>query len=253
MLAAKRDIDSVLHFRDDISPFLVHLTKSDEDGTPASVILESILLSMQLIAGKKGISDARFGYDAKTLLNDSELERKYFAAVSFTETPLNEIHNLLEIASRRVNLEPYGLVFLKDSLSIKGVSPVIYLNNIQRDKDGLVRALCKLIKNNPNEAVQILPYIAIFGKRLAPAGGVSPYDDYLDFTWEREWRFASTTQTFNFEQDDVFIGLCPNDEIDYFEQKFRWLKFVDPRRNMKWYAERLIAARKRAELKHSVV
>ncbi len=230
---------------------MVHLTKNGEEDAKANFI--SILTSMQLRAGDKGISDAKFGYDAKTLFNNHSLEKKFFSAICFTETPLNEIHTLLEIEKRKVDLEPYGLVFLKDGLSIKGVSPVIYLNNFQGDKDSLVRTLCNMINSNPDEAVKILPYIAIMGKRLNPAGGTSSYDDYIDFTWEREWRYASDTQVFDFEQDDVFIGLCRDEDIDDFEKRFSWLKFVDPRRNMKWYADRLLYSRKRLGLKYSVV
>ena len=47
---------------------------------------------------------------------NGQITKDYFSAVCFTETPLNEIYSLLEISRRRVNLKPYGLVFLKEKL-----------------------------------------------------------------------------------------------------------------------------------------
>jgi hypothetical protein len=56
-----------------------------------------------------------------------------------------------------------------------------------------------------------------------------------------------------FSNEDVFIGLCPNDEIEEFENLFQPIGFIDPTRNMKWYATKLIEARQRLDLKSSVV
>ena len=134
----------------------------------------------------------------------------------------------------------------------KKVSPVVYLNNFNADKIDLVKALCSLITTSSPSAEQILPYVSVFGKKLLPVAGTGIHED-IDFTWEREWRFASSTQSFEFEFDDVFIGLCPHDEITTFEQEFPPLLFIDPMRNMKWYAEKLVDARQRANLKNSVV
>lgn len=75
----------------------------------------------------------------------------------------------------------------------------------------------------------------------------------VDFTWEREWRHASSNKIFGFAIEDVFIGLCPHEEIDYFENRLPDLKFFDPRRNIKWYAEKLIKSRHRSGIDYSVV
>jgi hypothetical protein len=101
------------------------------------------------------ISDARWGVHLGAL--DDNERRKYFGAVSFTETPISEIHCLLHIRYRRVNLEPYGLVFLKVRLSERGVSPVWYIKNEPGDKDGVIRALCSLIDTKPSAAKKMLP------------------------------------------------------------------------------------------------
>ncbi len=52
---------------------------------------------------------------------------------------------------------------------------------------------------------------------------------------------------------DVFIGLCPDAEIARFEQALPGIGFIDPTRNMKWYATKLIQARQRCDIKVSVV
>ena len=75
----------------------------------------------------------------------------------------------------------------------------------------------------------------------------------IDFRWEREWRYSSIAGDLEFAEEDVFVGLCPDSEIDFFEGLFRNVGFVDPQRNMKWYAKKLIEARQRFDLKYSVV
>ena len=103
-----RDIKHVLYFREDLSEFLVHLTRT-RNSVPAREVLKKILRERYLAAGELPVSDARFFLDA-------ENEKRFCRAVSLTETPLNETHCLLEIFGRSVNLEPYGLVFIKDNL-----------------------------------------------------------------------------------------------------------------------------------------
>ena len=98
-----RDIENILRFSTDVSPFLVHLTRKYK-GSTSSKNLSSILQSMKLKYGRP-ISEARFGYPYQDLT--SEIRLRYFSAVSFTETPLDQIYCLLEIEDRDVNLEPY--------------------------------------------------------------------------------------------------------------------------------------------------
>jgi len=158
-----RGIRNILYFRGDISPFLIHLTKpaEEEEGTyPADFVLEHIIRRRRLAAGENPISDARFGIEGE---NAEQLKSEYCRAVSFTETPLSEIHCLLEILERTegYQLEPYGLVFLKYKLRKKGVSPVLYLNNEEKDKMEVVRTLCKLIGGESDDtAKQILPLVS---------------------------------------------------------------------------------------------
>lgn len=111
----ERDIETVLWFRDDISPFLVHLTRRTDKSAQENLV--NILETKKLRYGDNDFSDAKFGYERDKTTN--EIKTNYFSAASFTETPLNEIHNLFDISGRNIDLEPYGLVFLKDNLKKK--------------------------------------------------------------------------------------------------------------------------------------
>lgn len=279
-----RKIDDILLFRNDISPFLVHLTKDTEKSAKEN--LESILNDRKLKYGyvdeykskldtkigdeediKKGIpklmSVANYCYDLYELTLKDAI--KYFHAISFTETPLDQIHNLLNIGGRDVKLKPYGLVFIKEKLENKEVMPVWYINNINGNKQNILEKVVQtLIKNNPDQAYKILPFITIFGKgfkRKSSQQKSSQKDVEVDFRWEREWRYVSDDFEFEFNEKDVFIGLCPKDDIKYFEKKFgdqykideKPLHFIDPLMNPRYFATKLVEARQRADLKYSVV
>jgi hypothetical protein len=246
-----REINDILYFRTDISPFLVHLTRDVQKSLTASTALEQIIKQGKLDAGDSPVSDARFGI--KTSGMQPQEIKRYFGAICLTETPLNEVHCLLEIADRKVKLEPYGLVFLKENLRKKGVSPVFYINNELEDKDSVFQALCSLIKSYPDEAEKILPLIAVFGKKILAPGAKRRESKEVDFLWEREWRYPSAMGALEFTEEDIFVGICPHEEINHFEKMFDNINFIDPRRNMKWYATQLVNARHRLNLKFSVV
>lgn len=249
-----RLIDDILIFRSDISPFLVHLTRDVENNgltRKAEDNLVNILQNMQLLPGEY-LLDAKNGWPKYWELPGQE-QLEFFNAICFTETPLNEIHCLLEIIGRQMNLKPFGIVFVvKDRLKSKNISPVFCVNNWQGNNSDIFHELCKI--SNTDVAKKILPLISVFGKKVIQPGYSQPMDDKdVDFYWEREWRRPRIFGHFNFVEEDVFIGLCPHEQIGFFENKFSWLKFVDPTRNMKWYADKLIDAKKRCDLKYSVI
>jgi len=249
--ATERDIKEILQFRTDISPFLVHLTRT-RNGADAKNILMKILEERKLKqSGDEKISDARFGIDDRKI--DSNEKKDLFSAICFSETPLNEIHSLLDIKGRQVKLEPYGLVFLKDQLVKKNVSPVFYINNEPNDKNKVLEALLSLRKYYSSEANCIIPLIAVFGQKVTAPNANKNQNGKINFSWEREWRYPHINGDLDFNEKDVFIGLCPNDEISDFETRFSPIAFVDPIRNMKYYAMKLIKARDRLTLKCSVV
>lgn len=245
-----RNIDDILLFRGDLSPFLVHLTKRADD-TTADAILEKIIQDRKILPGNSLVSDVRYG--GFTTNMPDEDKRNFFGAACFTETPLDEIHCMLEVNYRQINLEPYGLVFLKENLAAKGVSPVMYLNNEAGDKNQVAQDLFNLTVTSQITACKILPLFTVFGKKIEHPGAANPPQGRVDFRWEREWRQPYRKGGVAFTEDDVFVGLCPHEDIEKFEACFQGIGFVDPRRPMKWYATKLINARQRLDLKNSVV
>jgi hypothetical protein len=259
-----RDIDDVLKFRQDISPFLIHLCRDNNQVTAESALTD-ILKQKQLKASSYQISDARFGIRMQDMDKmEQESKMDYFSAVCFTETPLMDIHCLLEIQSREIQLKQYGLVFRKDKLKVKGVSPVLYLSNWINDKeekikrDKIVQALSSLI-NTPYAEVakEILPLISTYGYKIQAPDASKRSPGIVDFIWEREWRYPHSKGSFRFSRDDIFVGLCPHEMINDFERRSSKnglnIPFIDPCRNTKWYADKLIRARHDSGLDFSVV
>jgi len=77
-----------------------------------------------------------------------------------------------------------------------------------------------------------------FGKRL-----IEP-EKSIDFLWEREWRYPSARGDFRFNVTDVFVGICPDSKIKYFEKIFSGVKFIDCQKNIKYYAKKLVDTKK---------
>lgn len=250
-----RNIQDILDLRRDVSPFLIHLTRAGMDlrtygNLSGTEILERILGEQRLLA-LFSKSDVQYGGNRTT---DVAWEQRFLKAVSFSETPLDETHCLLEIAGRRVKLEPYGLVFFKDLLAARGVSPVIYLNNMAGDKDQVAQDLFALAAANSGLAQQILPLVSFFGKHITPPGARNVQVGVNDWRWEREWRYPGYRGPFTFDvETDVFAGLCPDDEIAYFEGVFPAIPFIDPRRPLRWYSTKLINRRRAKGMTEAVV
>lgn len=244
----KRKITEVLLLRSDISPFLVHLTKnSQKNFKDAKEIFEKILEEQKLIPGNSNSPPSIASFGLENFSRDSQSAKfswnktwgKAFRAVCFTETPLEEIHCLLDIQKRSVDLEPYGLVFWKDILERKGVQPAIYLNNYLGDKHLLIKALVEASETNKVIREEFLPLLTMFGRKVDPGCGSSQKNNGVNFYWEREWRYPSCRGNFEFDWDDVCLGLCPHGRIQAFEQAFS-LTFIDPRRNLGYYPEKMI-------------
>lgn len=243
-----RSIDDILKFRGDISPFLVHLTKQAEEMTAAQT-LGKIIRDGRIAPGAALVSDLRFGG-----VNIPVQDRpRFFGATCFTETPLSEVHCLFDISYRTVNLESYGLVLLKKNLLAQEVSPVFYLNNEEADKDLLAQTLYQLAHTNPAIAEKLLPLFCVFGQKLRSPLAALPPVGTVDFRWEREWRQPFYRGGVTFTEEDIFVGLCPHEEIADFERALPNVKFIDPLRPLKWYATELIHARQRLNLSTSVV
>ena len=143
--------------------------------------------------------------------------------------------------------------FLKERLKERKVSPVLYLNNTAADIDNVFYGLFSLIATSPAVAEHLLPLISVFGQKVHPMGAPVRPPGLVDFTWEREWRRPAAIGDFEFDDEDIFCGLCPHEEIANFEFAYASIRFIDPLRSMKWYAQALIESRHRVALKYSVV
>jgi hypothetical protein len=200
--------------------------------------------------GKEPMSVARYRYPFGDI-SDAQM-KTYFKAVSFTETPLTKIDSLLDIERRSISFSPYGLVFLRERCMKKGAAPVIYINNTLGNKDKVVESFCRLIQRDPVAAQGILPYVSFFGRKLRPYNKIRGYGE-MDFTWEREWRYASGEGYFDFDESDLFVGLCPHRSIGWFEKRFDWLTFIDPRMKLRQYVEKIRAAERRTGIKKQLI
>lgn len=240
-----RNIDDILKFRSDISPFLVHLTKNC-DSVSASDVLKEIIKTKELQSDPKNFISSVW-YAARDRAHKLDDDKKaLLRPICFTESPINEIHCLLDISGRNVELEPYGLVFLKKNLAEKGVSPVIYINNHKNGNKDVFQEFFKLLSDNETKfehLKKLIPLISHFGNKIEKTG-------QHDFTWEREWRYSESK--FIFETKDVFLGLCPHNEIDEFEKCSAQFKFVDPYRNIKYYAEKISSLLNEKKINFSV-
>ncbi len=251
----KRKIQDILHFRKDLPPFLVHLTKDKDKEKKAKDNLIGILDDKKLKQSGERISSIGFLTDSSTI-NPSE-KKEFLSAICVTETPLESIHCLIDIQGRQVNLEPYGVVFLKERLKEKNFHPALYFNNSNEGhSDPILKAIGTLASSAPDEAKKFFPLVTTFGHLVGPS---KPSGGWQDFYWEREWRrpFYYGDFSFSFSENpknnDVFCGLCPESEIDFFEGKSSGLPFIDPRRPLSWYAQKLIRRRKVLNIEHSVV
>ncbi len=189
----------------DYSPLLVHLTKDDE-----LFYAEDIL---NLILHEKTLKALRHHclFDKKLKEPQNVSLRNKFNVVCFTETPINLINVLLEeLERRKFKPKPYGLVFKKEYIRKRGGNPVFYVTGkiagplwqpFNEEKIQLSDEACKLLAL------------------------VTMCQEGNDWHWEREWRIVGDL---HFKLEDIYCGLCPEEDIAYFEKEFKAVKFISP-------------------------
>ena len=188
----------------DYSPLLVHLTRKDGLYT-AKEVLECILDEHTLRA---------YSYYCLFQEEINSLEdtiKNEFKIVCFTETPIDQIEVLLErVQGRNIILEPYGLVFKKDYIRQNKGNPVFYISG------NLSAPLWQLYHNAKanNFTTGEHKVLALINK----------CDETIDFHWEREWRIVGNLE---FNLSEIYCGLCPEEDIQFFENKYH-LIFISP-------------------------
>jgi len=189
--------------RDDLSRFLVHLTRDYEEST-ARANLFGMLKDKQIEARN---AHCLFKHEI-TNLGFSAVLTKAFHTVCLTETPLPQIHRLTgAIPGRRIELQAYGLVFNKDHLIERGASPAIYLNakgtklrtylleRFRKDFTGITRYQT-LRQQQAAHFESIIQYYAL----------INIIADNYDFMWEREWRHSGPL---TFKYRDLVAIIAP--------------------------------------------
>ena len=190
--------------RDDLSRFVVHLTREYDGNSPLS--------NLRRILANRTIEARSVNCVYGPLLGRLGLTKKLkskFETVCFTETPLTQVRHLTNPKlKRQIELAPYGLVFRQDFLLEHQGGPVHYLNAIYDTdvRDMLLADFRKLFAGRASYAK--------FSKKYADADArirhLAMHDvrrPYHDFSWEREWRHVGDLR---FDYDDLVAIICPS-------------------------------------------
>lgn len=171
--------------RDDLSKFLIHLTRDYENVSAEDNLIS--ILKVKIIRARN--PHCLFMHDLANLGFSPKLQRQ-FNSVCFTEAPLPQIKRLIaKVAGRQIQLQPYGLIFDKSFLLAKGASPAIYVNakGTQlrdyllaefRKQFAQIKTLKRPKKSQQEYYKSIVQYYSL----------INIIADNYDFTWEREWR-----------------------------------------------------------------
>lgn len=182
--------------REDISRFVIHLTRDDRESfSNGSTARENFISIMK---SKKIIASSAHCLHHKQLPEDNDV----YKTACFTETPLNQINQLVgPIKGRKVVLDAYGIVFLREFIVQSGGQPAIYINSydgnlfLREAVDELFR--CALNDAKPNDLLsRLLPFI-------------NAMHEHYDFTWEREWRVLKELK---FNLSDVVCVILPESD-----------------------------------------
>lgn len=211
-----RNIDDILSQRTDLSQFVVHLTKSTEN-EEARHNLISIIKDKEIRA-----ADHHCYFSPKLRIEDLKLQKRFHVAC-FTETPLEKIHLLTDIARRTVNLEPYGLVFLKDKIRKMRGNPVLYVyeeNYLMTD----------YLMTEYEYFIRIFNEDGTVGNFFTLGALVNIVKKGHDFHWEREWRVR---RRLKFEWYDIYAVIAPEEDHSYIRrripgQQIEYIPFIDP-------------------------
>lgn len=183
--------------REDISRFVVHLTRDDRksfsNGSIARKNFLTILKEKRIVA-----------YSSHCLHHKKLPDKPFFKTACFTETPLNHIRQLVgPIPGRQIELEPYGFVFLREFIVKAGGQPAIYINSY----DGNTR-----LRESVDELFRVARDVAPVNtllSRLLPF--INAMHERYDFTWEREWRVLKELK---FKHSDLVCVILPDDGDD---------------------------------------
>jgi hypothetical protein len=190
--------------REDISRFVIHLTRDDRKtfetgGATARENFQAIIQERRIRAFLPHCLHGK---------HIPEPLRKKCLVCCFTKVPLTQVHLLVrKIPGRRIQLEPYGLVFSREFILAQGAQPAIYINSydentwLREAADHLFEAVRK-DGWQKGKLWRLLPFLNAMHERY-------------DFTWEREWRVRGDLA---FRPKDVVCVILPSDEEELREK-----------------------------------
>lgn len=211
--------DRAVEGRNDLSRFVVHLTR-DDTGQTARERFEAIVRERNIRAWRPHC------------LHMDRIPRDHwhrYAVCCFMEVPLSELHLMTRpIAGRRICYGDYGFVFSREFLVSKAAQPAMYVNSY--GGNGLVREAADRVFDLAKEE----------GFADGTVGRLLPYLNAMhegyDFAWEREWRVLGDLP-FGFE--DLVCVILPEEGEDGLQEEL--LENGVPAVSPGWTAERIVA------------
>ncbi|WP_318509113.1 hypothetical protein [Bacillus sp. T3] len=222
-----RKIKEVLSERTDISRFVVHLTKNTNDGNALENLVS--ILNDKEIRGR----NHHCLFSPMLRAEEEDLQER-FNVVCFTETPLDKIHLLTEISNRKVNLEPYGIVFKKEKIRKSRGNPVFY---IYEENHMLIR----YFKKQYEEFIEEYYNEDTLGAFFTLGSIINIVKKGHDFHWEREWRVRKRLR---FTYDEIYAVIAPRNKHEKIKKQlrindFNYIPFIDSKWNYEEMLERI--------------
>ena len=224
-----KHIKEIIARRNDLSTFVVHLTKDTSDQNSAKANLTSIINQGRIHAHNI------FGYAASLARKCPEagISQK---TVCFTETPLEHLNLFLEdIGNRQCHFKPYGIAITKKLARSLGVNPVWYVDRNTELGKSMQTFMSQIISSfdseDPNGFFNLTPYIESIGQ--------TETNKTIEFWWEREWRKVG-----DFSLPYRYIVICPEEDMETFwkltttKDTNSGLPCIDPA----WGLEQIIAS-----------
>ena len=245
--------DQLFEKRGDLSPFLIHLTRTgdlklDKDiySLPRDKFIQiDAKNSLQNIIQHRRIdAKSAFGYfnllvpwqspDGRYQKNQTSLvKRDWLRSVCFSETPLEHIHlHMTPKYGGGNHYRPFGLAFFEKYVRGKNGNPIFYVQTTNQP----FRDSFDKISTNPlaSDFKDTMPFIEGFGPPWYPKIH-GPKE--IDFRWEREWRVAGD---FSFTLSDVAFGICELADISQFESLVgNAFPFIDPTQDIQQAKQRM--------------
>ena len=227
--------------RDDLSRFVVHLTRQSDDDSSIAVLAD-ILASKRIEARN---AHCLFKYEFERL-HFTEALQNAFCTACFTETPLSQIKKLADPKiDRRIQLEPCGIVFSKQFLIDNGGNPAVYIN--AHDDDSFKRMLLDDFRFRFRNARTFQrfkkKYPKTYKTRIRYYSLINVLQSNHDFMWEREWRHNGDLE---FRYFDVVAVICPKPQrLRYYARRRmteKQLVYLDrmPTINAEWALEEIV-------------